>query len=638
MISFVSKGSVKEALAAFAVAVACLAVSQVFALYSRSDLMVFVRPACAVALLVSVWYRVRIAEKLRKRECVCLGAFSFLFSLAYIMGYHIVLSEGNGYGGLMADNYISAYTLFDLLALPCCWLFSYAVSAALFSLLARRVRGKRCVSRKKVDFGKIPFGLVAFFAACCFVLWIPYLLAYWPGFIFGDSIVSLSQALGLSGYSNHHPFVYTMFIKLCLAIAHSLGFGNTAGCVLYSVVQMAFMGLCFGYVGAWIKTRLNLGVLASVSALVAFASIPYIATYSVAMWKDPMFSAAVAALTPLVADFVFSKGSVLRSRKTWLMGFVVLLVAMVFLRSNGVYIALVLFLSLVVVGLCCLTKKCEWSKRGVFVLSSLVLVVVVGHSAITGPVYRAIGVSASPKVESYGVLLNQMARVAASGAEMSASDASYMDSLLPLDLYESTYRPCCADMLKWDPNFNGAMVNEEFLGHWLSMLWDNPVVYLESWELQTFGFWAVNVPEVNRADSNISGGMPRNFSNQEELDSLSIEASNKWGNDAFRQLFPWKECSVPLGWIHWALLYLGLCLSLLGKKSWLLIMVPSYALAATLIIASPIFYWPRYGAAVQFLIPFYAALIVLLTRAKAENENDEAAPGCSRSVGLATPD
>ena len=45
-----------------------------------------------------------------------------------------------------------------------------------------------------------------------------------------------------------------------------------------------------------------------------------------------------------------------------------------------------------------------------------------------------------------------------------------------------------------------------------------------------------------------------------------------------------------------------------GRGKWVLFLVPSLALVGTLVVASPIWYWPRYGAALQFLIPLYIAI------------------------------
>ena len=245
------------------------------------------------------------------------------------------------------------------------------------------------------------------------------------------------------------------------------------------------------------------------------------------------------------------------------------------------------------------------------------LCVIICYMTITGPVYKALNVTPSEKAESIGILLNQMARVAALDGDMTESDKEYLNSILPYESYKTVYTPTCTDSLKWNSSFDNEALENDFFKHWFSLLVQNPRVYFESWELQTFGFWAVNQPLPREAE-NISGGVPRNTTSTyaADLDIYQINAENKLGHDSLRDVFTQDNYSVPISIILWVLILLSICLCLSGRKSWLIALIPSLALLATLVIASPIWYWPRYGAAVQFLIPFYIALVVLMMKCK----------------------
>ena len=246
-----------------------------------------------------------------------------------------------------------------------------------------------------------------------------------------------------------------------------------------------------------------------------------------------------------------------------------------------------------------------------FVAPAAVLVaVLILNSVVTGPVYRLFGVAPAPTVESVGVPLNQMARVAALDGSMSERDREYMDELLSSGDYREQYRPTCTDMLKWSGDFNSALIdNGEFWERWASMLMRNPITYFEAWELQTCGFWTVNVPQAVEYEDNIAGGMPRNFGTELQ-DNWNIHPANLLGSDLAFDLFPYITWSVPVGVILWSVLYLAMCLVLLGARSFLVTLIPVLGLLGTLLIASPIWYWPRYGAAAQFLIPFYIFLLL----------------------------
>ena len=96
-----------------------------------------------------------------------------------------------------------------------------------------------------------------------------------------------------------------------------------------------------------------------------------------------------------------------------------------------------------------------------------------------------------------------------------------------------------------------------------------------------------------------------------DLDVYQINAENKLGHDSLRDVFPQDSRSIPISVIFWSVAFLSICLCLSGRARWVIALVPSLTLLGTLIVASPIWYWSRYGAAVQFLIPFYVALVVM---------------------------
>lgn len=589
----------------------------VLALYLRYQPESLIRFVLFGLILMSCRFHTGTAKQLSVPERVAHAVFSLLLSLVIVLGYHIEVSE-NYYAGTVDDNYITPYGPFDLFAL-------FMIAATLFVMLtaafrklktiavARRVRGGR--TEGLVRPGNVPARRVALYAAVIFALWIPYLLTYWPGFIFGDSTVSLGQAVGGAALSNQHPVVYTLFIKVCIRLMELIGLDITWGCGLYSLCQMSFMAVCFGYLASWLEVRTGWGHRLGWVVAIAAGISHELGGYSVAMWKDPMFSTALMVVALLVFDIVQFPERRLSNRSIALLAAMAVVVA--FLRSNGLYV--IALVALVLIGG---ALRGIWERRrggaahrassGAprFAVPSIALVVVLLlYGAVTGPVYRALGVVPVPTVESVGVPLNQMARVAALDGSMSERDRAYMDELLSSGDYRDQYRPTCTDMLKWSGDFNGALLdNGEFWARWASMLVRNPITYLEAWELQTCGFWTVNVPIAVMFEDNIESGVPRNFGTELQ-DNWNIQPANLIGSDLAYDLFPYHTWSVPVGIVLWAVLYLAMCLVLLKAPGFLVSLLPVLGLLATLLIASPIWYWPRYGAASQFLIPFYAFLL-----------------------------
>lgn len=253
-----------KTLLTFAAIAICYSVAHIVALYMRMEPEFVVRFTCFILMLCALRYRFD-SGKIMRREAVSLALFSTLFG--GILGFHIVSDTGDMYAGLISSNYISDYTLLDTAGFLCITVLAYALGSALFQFIKHKqqkcalegadasLKGQKV---REVNVSRLPFKHIVFAAGALFLLWMPYLLLYWPGLIFGDSISSLKQALDIASLNNHHPVAYTMLVKVCLTVANTLGFGNTAGCVLYNVIQMLFMGACFAFLVVWIKARCSL--------------------------------------------------------------------------------------------------------------------------------------------------------------------------------------------------------------------------------------------------------------------------------------------------------------------------------------------------------------------------------------------
>lgn len=530
--------------------------------------------------------------------------FSCLLSFSIILGDHIHVEDA--YSGTIEKNYMLPFDFFDLVAAFFITFGIYELIKFLFLIINQFVKSK------KISFAaenKISIKLVVIICICIFVAWLPYLIVYYPGYIFGDTLYSILQAIGSSPLDNHHPVFYTLFIKICLKIGNFLGGGNTLGCAIYCLVQMLYMSICISYVTAWLYSRFKLPKLFLIILLMFYGITPYFAQLSIAMWKDPIFSTTLAVLTVILADIVLKKDILKKTLSFWLI-YVFLLLILIFVRNNGIYIAF--FMSFMTFLICIMDREKEnssfWKRLGICTLG-----IVVCSQIIIGPVYDKMGIG-KEKVESYGIFLNQMARVVAYDGNMSEDDKEYMNQLLPLDLYKSTYTPCCVDLLKWNQDFNAAGLEKDFFKTYFSMLFKNPVIFFEGWMFQTYGYWTVNCDEINEYYANITSGVPRNLNPdiyQEELNMYGIKLNGHVTNNLLAKIFPATDGAIPIGVINWGIGLLIVFLVIKKQKYLLISLAPSIGLIITLVAASPISYWPRYAAAEQYLIPFYAALYIL---------------------------
>lgn len=542
-----------------------------------------------------------ILHTFKQKEIVAMVAFALLLALSIVLSNHIVIS-GSTYSGRVTENYIAPYSLSDLGVFIAAFAITITCCLLLYFLFCKGINS----AFKRVDNQPLKAKPIAICALVIFALQLPYLLAYYPGLIFNDSISSISQALGLSPYYNHHPVAYTLLIQACIEIAHALGLSTNTGCALYSIVQMVVMCTTYSIMIQWIVQRTGARGWCRIVLVALFGLTPYIVTYSIAMWKDPLFSAAIVLATVLLFDFMKSEGRIARRSKSWILLFSLSCFVIAFFRSNGILVDLGIFLALSAFSL--FGREGARSGHAIYwVATAIPACALAANLIITGPLYTALGIAPSSKVEGYGIPLNQMARVAALDGDMSESDKEYMNELLPLSEYETAYSPTCTDPLKWDDRFNSEPLETDFFSHWASMFIKNPVVYFESWELQTFGYWTLNHPAVLLHSGNISGGVPRTAADPMDAESFGIFPQNLLGENA-ETLFPLDTPSVPLGWVTWGVAFLALACILKGHARYLIPLIPCLMLIASLLIASPIWYWERYGAAMQFLIPFFISM------------------------------
>lgn len=555
-------------------------------------------------MVVLLLFRIN-KRRLYLRENIIFICFSSLFSMAVLLSSHINIATEVPYFGTARDITFSKITTKDIYIYLMCMFGVYYIATSIYLFISYEGEKStnKIIFRKRKEIRGISLLIISILFLC---FWFPYLIEYWPGFVFGDTINSINQIY--SGvWNNHHPVLYTGLIKVGIDIAHTIGKGNTTGLALVNIFQMIFMAICLSYFCNWISAyfidKYRNIILFSLTAI--FGLSPYFATYSIAMWKDPIFSCSVVIISLLLADYVESDGmygtNILFNIKLFMFSLV-----SIFFRNNGIYI-----ITLVMIILLIKTIRNKISRYALFPCITLGIAIVLS-AIVQGPVYSSLRIQPTEESESLGVPLNQMARVAALGGDMSDDDRVFMASLLPLDEYVLKYHPCCTDLLKWDSDFNGERLkSSSFFSHWISMFFRNPMVYLEAWALQTFGFWSpVNQVSINNM-ANISGGVPRNNSpdypsSSERLKyDLNLQGTVSRGSDLF---LPFEGPSIPVGIVFWVIVYLFSCLAASHHIRMVLSIVPSCILLATLVLASPIYYWPRYGLSVQLLLPMYLLL------------------------------
>lgn len=538
----------------------------------------------------------------------CCLVISLAFSFVLVLGAHIRVAEPVIAGGIY-DNYIEPYSALDVVAF---WVMSVLVFWVLSVLIQLCWHG-RCLAFAKRVLGtndgdsSIRLLSVALRALVIFLLYLPFFLRYCPGLFFGDTFSSLAQIMGWNPLSNHHPVAFTLMMAACIKIAGLMGMGPSVGVALLTVLQMACVASTFGYLSIWVTSRLGVPSRWSWLLVVYFGLSRYCALYSVALWKDPLFSCCLVLMVTMLADAVMGKDS--WSSALRLLDFGALALGVMLLRNNGLYICAALFVVLAIIAV--LGRLGRIGPMGSGSRLAIPLgIAIAACLAITGPVYSAMGVVPSEDVESAGIPLAQMARVVALDGDMSESDRSYMNELLPLDRYKEVYHPSFIDPLKWNDDFNSDHLKDGFWAHWISMFLRNPSMYFEAWELQTFGFWAPNVKGADGLPENFLMGAPYNLMADGEA-SAGVAFRNLLAplGDGVDKVIGLNAWSISGAVVFWLLVFSAVLLESRGRPRSALPLLPFLLLYGTLFIASPIWYWPRYVVAAQFGLPVVLVVV-----------------------------
>ena len=204
-----------------------------------------------------------------RRDQILTLVFSMTLAAANNLGSHVHIDFDAPWGNA-ALNHITAYSIVDILSIVVLTLVIYcAVNVLIREIEALSARHSRQNVKKVIPFW-IPMAVM-------FIFWMPYFILYYPGFVFGDSLSSIEQALGYWELSNHHPVMYTLFIKLCIMI------GKVLAAVLRGLISSAIIiALSYAFGAHFTITPLFLLVLilnCAIFAEIGFAAAMFLSTY-----------------------------------------------------------------------------------------------------------------------------------------------------------------------------------------------------------------------------------------------------------------------------------------------------------------------------------------------------------------------
>jgi len=427
-----------------------------------------------------------------------------------------------------------------------------------------------------------------------------YLCCYYPAIMSIDAIDQVSQIL--SGvYSNHHPLMHTLFIKMIFAPALAMTGDINRAISAYIIFQIVFLSAVFAFL---VKTMADLKMprSAMIAACIYYLVMPFHIMFSFTIWKDVVFGAFVTLFVIFMVRLLATKQHKLFD----LIGFAVSSLAFGLFRSNGLF-ALVI---VTVVAFFVLKKE----RRLVIIMAvSIAVALLIKHS-----VFPYFSVTPPDTVEKLSIPLQQVTRVFVDNGNVTDEDRELISNIIDIDKAIEEYDPGVSDPIKnmIRDHGNQQFISENsgaFISMYIRTFIHNPLEYMLAWVDQTKGYWNGGYGYMlwYWGVENNDLGIVRTIGN-ERIDTALGEYLWLFYNDPIFEVF------VSLGLAGWVLL-LALYRNIVSNnRAALMTTIPPLAIILSLLVSTPAFSEFRYVYSLFCLLP----LIISMTLLKGDTDDE----------------
>lgn len=281
--------------------------------------------------------------------------------------------------------------LLTLLMFAGLWVVIGAFLALLLNFLSRPLAGKNAPARQAG--GLRPAALFFSLWGVIFLLYIPCLLAYYPGIYSYDMKMQTAQALGKTAVTKFHPPLHTFLWQLCLKLS---GVFRLQAVTLYALLQMLVVSAFFAFFCSYVKGKSQKAFLFSV---VWFALNPVLAIFSIIPTKDVLFSVFFGC-TALLLHHAFCVGKAFFKSPLKVAALLFSVLLSCLFRNNAIYV----FVAAALVFLL-FFKGCRLR------LTAVLAGALAAFLLINGPVFSALKVEKGNSREMFSVPFQQIALV-----------------------------------------------------------------------------------------------------------------------------------------------------------------------------------------------------------------------------------
>lgn len=529
---------------------------------------------CAFGSLLAFLDNHRKCYTITKKEHICLGGFSILFSLAVILA--------NYYLHDITVELRNLYRTFDVI------LALLGGTVAMWNILLWFGKNTPLSNAVEDRNHSTKFFLITFLSILAIDLLYLFTDAY-PGRMTADTFGSIREFMN-DGYSNLNPFWYTVTIELFYTIGNAIFHEINAAFAFVTICFMIFMAACIAY-SLTTLYEVKVSKLAIACAYIVNVLLPHCIVYSVTLWKDVLFSGAALLLVTSLYRILCKVGKL--GKLDYVM-FAIGSVGLSVWRTNGWYAyaftALVLTVFL-------------WRqyKRLIVMMVSTVVICWI----LINPVLHFLNVyvGGTNMIEAFSIPLQQIGRVVYYDGYLTGHEQELLSQAIDLDIAREEYDPKCADPMKWHAvrRDNIDYIEEHMMDYvkvWGYVGLRYPGEYIKAWIEQTKGYWNGGYDYWRYA----SGIKENEFGLVNSVEDNPIRTG-------FSLLFRWMEKMeifqplFSIGLYVWLLIISCIINALKGRKEALLA-VPLLVIVFGLWLGTPIYAEFRYAYPVVLTLPF----------------------------------
>lgn len=400
-----------------------------------------------------------------------------------------------------------------------------------------------------------------------FFLWIPVLLASWPGIFSYDSGWQLASFVD-GEVTGHHPILHTFLLGITREIGRGVFGTNNAGAAIYSLLQMILMSAMYAYVCYYLKKRQAPEWL-QIGTFLFLGIHPVNSLMALCATKDSLFTGVFAVFLVQLFEMAEDREGFFSSLIRQMM-FCMNVFFLFALRNNGfhTFVLCVPFLLW--------AFREYWKRMGILILICLSL-----YGLYTGPVYQVLGIEQSDPREMCSVLMQSAAR--AYNLDYQGLTEQEREAFLSIIEEEGmrSYMSRFADPVK--AYFNGKEFRRTpgpFLKAWCSVGLRHKRLYIDSFLANTFGYWypGNSIEDTDHGRDYFEYYCKEfredvNVVMEPKLPALS-EFYRRIGNESSFQKVPVVAASFNLGVYTWLFLFALLLLFYRQQYGELILIIP----------------------------------------------------------------